>query len=228
MLSFLVVFMLTNNISNLANEVEVSESTSFESTVEEINNTLAINKNEYLDSITKAQVETAKYKASVGQIINAALDKQTSVTEDKNVGVIDKWLNSYRGIKEETKRSKSKEGLYIFISFSMPKATLENLDKAARKIGARLVIRGLKNNSFKETLRFIKEVKREGIIIDIDPESFKQFGVNLAPTFVVSDGLKYDKVVGNISVRYVLNKFIAEGDLPVLSKEYLKRLGNDA
>lgn len=193
-----------------------------------VNSPVITEKNLLQETIKKVENETAKYKDYASQLVAIAENKQTSSTtvNGEKDRVIDKWLNSYEHIKKEAKSLKSKEGLYIFVSLSLPKTLLHNLDKVARKIGARLVIRGLKDNSFKNTLSFIKEIN--GIVIDIDPEHFKQFGINLVPAFVVNEGQKYDKIVGNISIAYVLNKFIAEGDTFALSREYLKRLSNDA
>ena len=186
--------------------------------------------NSLKETVKKVEEETAKYKNYANKLVAVAENKQTAPisVDDKNSGVIDKWLNDYRQIKNEEKNSKAKEGLYIFVSFSLPNIVLENLDKAAQNCGAKLVIRGLKDNSFKETLNYIKGIRQEGITIDIDPESFRQFGITHVPAFVLSQGAKYDKIVGNISMIYVLNRYASKGDTAVLAKEYLRRLENNA
>jgi conjugal transfer pilus assembly protein TrbC len=181
------------------------------------------------EAIKKLEEETAKHKNYVNRLVDIAENNQAKPgpTDDK-VGVIDKWLNDYKQIKTQGKSLRTKEGLYIFVSFSLPKTLLENFDKAAKKIGAKLVIRGLKDNSFKETLSYIKGIKQEGITVDIDPESFRQFGITHVPAFIVSQGTNYDKIVGNISIAYVLNKYTEEGNTTFLSKEYLERFKNNA
>jgi conjugal transfer pilus assembly protein TrbC len=181
------------------------------------------------EAIRKLEEETAKQKDYVTRLVAIAENNQvTPGPTDGKDGVIDKWLNNYKQIKTEGKSLKAQDGFYIFVSFSLPKTLLENLDKAAKKIGAKLVIRGLKDNSFKETLNYIKGIKQEGITIDIDPESFRQFGITHVPAFIVTQDTKYDKIVGNISIAYALNKCASEGDTTLLSKEYLHRFKNDA
>jgi type-F conjugative transfer system pilin assembly protein TrbC len=181
------------------------------------------------EAIKKLEEETAKQKDYVTRLVAIAENnKVTPGPTDGKDGAIDKWLNDYKQIKTEGKSLKAKDGFYIFVSFSLPKTLLKNLDKAAKKIGAKLVIRGLKDNSFKETLKHIKGIKHEGITIDIDPESFRQFGITHVPSFIVSQGTKYDKLVGNTSIGYVLNRCAEEGQTTLLSKEYLRRFKNYA
>jgi len=228
MLHFLVASLLFSNSFNLSNSLEVNEPSSMIKIIENIKNEIELNKAKYQESIVKAQDEVEKYKPAAITVINNTEAQQAkfSTINAKNPGIIDKWINNYTQIKAG--KQTAKQGLYIFVSFSLPKTLLESLDNTARKVGARLVVKGLKNNSFKETLRYIREIQPEGVIVDIDPESFEQFGINLVPAFVVSEGLKYDKIVGNVSISYTLNKFVAEGSTASLSKEYLKRLDTDA
>ena len=138
-------------------------------------------------------------------------------------------LSAYAsGIQVTSKGStegNTKDGFKIFISFSMAKSQIEKLGQIARKVGAKLVIRGLKNNSFQETIDYSKSIGKEGAAIDIDPKSFKQFDIKLVPSFVVSSGDKFDKITGNVSTRYALETFASKGELPKKAKEYLKWLG---
>lgn len=130
---------------------------------------------------------------------------------------------------------KPKTKFRIFVSFGVPESVLLNLDKVARKIGAKLVIRGLKNNSFKETISTIKamneshssDTSQSGVVIDIDPKAFEEFGVHAVPSFVLSNGHKFDKIVGNLSIPYVLGKFADSGDLKDEAKQFLNRLKNE-
>ena len=121
-----------------------------------------------------------------------------------------------------------KEGLRIFVSFSMSKELLVSLDKQAKQIGAKLVIRGLKDNSFKETFAFAKSLGTQGISVDVDPKAFDNFGVTQVPAFVINQGNQYDKLVGNVSIAYALNEFADKGDLKDKAKEYLRRLENES
>lgn len=195
-----------------------------------INGLVITDENSLKDIVNKVETEKAKYKEYANKLVEMSENKlkATLTTIDNKDDVIDNWLNNYEHIKANSKNPKLKEGFYIFVSFSLPRSLLLSFDETAQKIGARLVIRGLKDNSFKETLKYIQEIRQKGIIVDIDPESFQQHQINLTPAFVMSNGLHYDKIIGNVSVPYVLNKFITEGETSVLSKKYLKKLENDA
>jgi conjugal transfer pilus assembly protein TrbC len=119
---------------------------------------------------------------------------------------------------------KNKEGLNILVSFSMPEATLLKLDQQARKIGARLLIKGLINNSFKDTLSQIKKLNEQGMVIDLDPRIFAQFKVNHVPCFILQGKNNYDKLVGNVSLSYALKLFAGHGELKQEAQKYLDRL----
>lgn len=125
---------------------------------------------------------------------------------------------------QEEAISTRRNGLLIFVSFSMPSSLLIKLDAIARQAGGKLLIRGLKNNSFKETFAYIKQM--QSIAIDIDPQAFEQFDIKLVPAFVVNEGSKFDKLVGNISVHYALEQFAQHGQTTEKSKMYLKKLDN--
>ncbi len=117
-----------------------------------------------------------------------------------------------------------KEGFRIFVSFSMPKQTIVNFDRAAQKIGAKLVIRGLKNNSFKDTFSYVKSLSDTGVIIDIDPKSFEEYNITQVPAFVINKDDKSDKLTGNVSIIHALKEFAGSGELKGEAKKYLKRL----
>lgn len=138
--------------------------------------------------------------------------------------VIDQIFTGYDRIKQNTCPENKKDGFYIFVSFNLPKTLLEAHDKIAKQIGAKLVLRGFKNNSFKETADYIKEISAKGIAIEIDPVAFKKFNITSVPSFVLSSSDTFDKLVGNVSIPYVLAKFKDEGDLKQKASEYLARL----
>lgn len=141
----------------------------------------------------------------------------SAIASDANV--IEKIFSGYEQMKQNSCSEKRHDGFYIFISLSMPKSLLEAYDKLAKQIGAKLVMRGFKNNSFKETVQFTKEMA-----IQVDPVSFKKFGITYVPSFVLSNNNQFDKLVGNVSIKYALEEFEARGDLKAKAKEYLVRL----
>ena len=134
------------------------------------------------------------------------------------VDVMEQILSGYDQIKDHACPNNKKDGLSIFVSLSMPKNLLEQYDAIAKKIGAKLVMRGFKNNSFKETIQYTQK-----IVVQVDPVAFKKFGVTSVPSFVLSSGDKFDKLVGNISINYALTRFKDEGDLKEKAQEYLAR-----
>ncbi len=95
------------------------------------------------------------------------------------VDVMEQILSGYDQIKEHSCPDNKKDGLRIFVSLSMPKNLLTQYDAIAKKIGAKLVMRGFKNNSFKETIKYTQK-----IAIEVDPVAFKKFGVTSVPSFI--------------------------------------------
>ena len=145
---------------------------------------------------------------------------QAAKAEDiQGQDVINNILDGYNQIKNSSCAKNKKDGFYIFVSLSMPKSLLEEYEKQAKQIGAKLVIRGFKNNSFKETIKATKE-----IAMQVDPVAFKKFNINSVPSFVLSANEVQDKLVGNVSIKYALEQFKSQGDLKAKATEYLERL----
>jgi type-F conjugative transfer system pilin assembly protein TrbC len=96
-------------------------------------------------------------------------------------------------------------GPLIFVSSSMPKTALKELGREAKQKSARLIIRGMINNSMKDTALLVKEINYP---LDIDPKLFKKFNVNQVPTFVIprnSKGIKeWYSIRGNVSLGFAL------------------------
>lgn len=106
--------------------------------------------------------------------------------------------------------------LYIFVSLSMPQSRLINLLQEAKSYGGLVVLRGLKNNSYKDTANFLQPIIKAaeaGVIID--PHLFEKYEVSKVPTFVLNDQIskKYDKATGNVSLKYVLEEIGKVGEL---------------
>lgn len=94
--------------------------------------------------------------------------------------------------------------ILIFVSFSMPEATLKSLFAEAQHVKARLIIRGLINDSFVQTQQKLKDL---GIVVDIDPTLFTTYGVKEVPTFVRVVGKSYDLLKGNVSLHFAQEQF---------------------
>lgn len=110
--------------------------------------------------------------------------------------------------------------LLVFISFSMPDATLARLVEQATRSNATLVVRGLISNSLQQTaLRARQLIGPRKVGFQLDPQAFDRFGVNVVPTFVLlKDGAvpapcaagtcypnaSFAAVSGDVSVDYAL------------------------
>ncbi len=108
--------------------------------------------------------------------------------------------------------------LMVFVSFSMPLATLKNLGRQLDQVGGKMVFRGLVNNSFKEMSLKLQELGHEALI---DPTLFTALNVQQVPTVVhfaqqptsVDQLPPFDQLQGNVSLSYALQQFVTKGDV---------------
>lgn len=106
--------------------------------------------------------------------------------------------------EEELKQAK-KDQLLVFVSFSMPEASLKSLAQDATKYNALLVMRGLYKDSFVKTANKLKDL---GISVDINPELFETHQITAVPTFVVLQSDKPDRrLKGNVTLGFAAKKF---------------------
>ena len=101
--------------------------------------------------------------------------------------------------------------ILVFVSFSMPKASLTALAKEAEKFGAVLVMRGLKGDSFKETQAAFQDLGEEVQSgIEINPELFETYQIQQVPVFVrVKASTKGElqeigRLSGNVSLAFAV------------------------
>ena len=98
----------------------------------------------------------------------------------------------------------SKEYL-IFVSFSMPAETLKSLYREAEANGTTLILRGLKEQSFKKTGEYLQNI---GIGVQIDPELFKKYQITKVPAFIWIRENEFHSINGNITFAYAKRKFL--------------------
>lgn len=79
-------------------------------------------------------------------------------------------------------------GLFIMVSFSIPRESIERLAAQAGKANGTLVLRGLVDDSLTKTAEIAGDfIKRHpGSQFQIDPTLFNRFAVDQVPTFVIS------------------------------------------
>jgi conjugal transfer pilus assembly protein TrbC len=118
-------------------------------------------------------------------------------------------------------------GVYVAVSLSMPPGALREFARDAHRAGARVVIRGLVDGSFKATMVRIRQVfdDRSAGGVAIDPQVFKAFDVTAVPTVIAARARvepcgtlgcipaapAFDKISGNISLDAALKALEDEG-----------------
>lgn len=130
---------------------------------------------------------------------------------------------------------KPRPSLQIFVSHSMPISLLKSYAKEATKYNGVLVFRGLPVGSFHRLAKLVSDISgdnAEGIAMQIDDEAFKAFNIKIVPTIVLSrsasifseqvKGGAFDKIGGNVTIKYALEVFAKEGDLKENARELLK------
>jgi conjugal transfer pilus assembly protein TrbC len=131
-----------------------------------------------LRDYTQFAIEAKKYESSVAapykqeaKLANIQSQRLIADSQDNNI------------YKHEVLRP----AVIIFVSFSMPDESIVAYLRDARKLHACVVIRGLINNSFKETFKKMASlVKQAGISgVELNPPLFKRFSVSHVPAVVV-------------------------------------------
>lgn len=132
-------------------------------------------------------------------------------------------------------RGQAQGELLIFVSFSMGEKALLNIAEEAQLYGATLVLRGLKERSYKKTvLALQKIINKTGQGFVIDPELYTLFEIQAAPTFILTKPFQinaaertqtplHDKLRGHVSLHYALERFAKEGDLKETAHALLDR-----
>jgi conjugal transfer pilus assembly protein TrbC len=83
--------------------------------------------------------------------------------------------------------------LLVFISLSMPVATLNRLLDQAQSAGATLVLRGLVHGSIRDTALQVRQlIGTRQVSVQIDPEAFDRYAITQVPAFVLLAGLPND------------------------------------
>jgi conjugal transfer pilus assembly protein TrbC len=138
-------------------------------------------------------------------------------------------------------------GLMVFVSLSMPVASLERLVDDARRTGAVLVLRGIQNRSLKATKATIQQlIGQRRVAWRIDPPLFKALRIEAVPTYVLMDSSQaalpcgapgqeegagqcgqppHTRVAGDVSIgRALLAMAESDPGAATLAASYLRRL----
>lgn len=133
-------------------------------------------------------------------------------------------------------------GLFIMVSFSMPRESIERLASQANKAGATLVLRGMVDDSLPKTAETVADFLKRypGAQFQIDPTVFRRFAVAQVPAFVISaqppdantcgkgcdPRNTFSSVAGDVTLDYALEYLAMQRDerFAALAESRLKRL----
>jgi type-F conjugative transfer system pilin assembly protein TrbC len=156
---------------------------------------------EVFELLKKAEIS----KASHAQEAKALHAKAQAIIEENlkkpQEGCLSKPMPSEHSSIASKKAS---HPLVIFVSLSMPEASLQSLYQEALEKGAVLVLRGLQDDSFKKTGATLQ---RLGIALQIDPTLFKRYEVQQVPTFIGLYPEAVHRLSGHVSLAYVIEQF---------------------
>jgi conjugal transfer pilus assembly protein TrbC len=122
-----------------------------------------------------------------------------------------------------SRRGLRAQGLLVFVSFSMPEATLTRLVDQAARARATLVLRGLRQRlAARHRRAHAAPDRHRQVAVQIDPQAFDRFSITRTPTFVlVRDGAASKRLrrrhvhrrrpvraaAGDVSLDYALRYF---------------------
>ena len=104
---------------------------------------------------------------------------------------------------------KRREGLFYFVSWSIPEHELKTTFREAFYLGATVVFRGLINDDMPKTIARIKAVavdlNKEAPHVVLDPVIFRQFGITAVPALAIAKDQHALIIEGSASLRQLLN-----------------------
>ncbi|QNX28739.1 type-F conjugative transfer system pilin assembly protein TrbC (plasmid) [Acinetobacter seifertii] len=150
---------------------------------------------------------------------------------------VQKIAERYKKRVDEEKKSVS--GVIAFVSFSMPDASIKKIIADTLKVNGTVLFIGFKNNEFKETAKEIRRLDIRKGNIQINPNAFKQYKIDVVPSIVLvkakaeeridEEGCvlpeNYSKVTGDVSLEYALELMAKNetADLKNLANDYLNQ-----
>jgi len=175
---------------------------------------------------TPGAAELERVPNTVGPRVDALPQPQTTTPVDLEALSKAYALQMRTGQPPGTGVGKAMSGgpiLMVFISLSMPEATLKRLVSQAARAKAYLLIRGLLNGSLRDTVaRTQALLAGQSVAFQIDPQAFERYAIRQVPSFVLvregADGTPcgdggrgscappndYVRLAGDVSLDYAL------------------------
>ena len=157
-------------------------------------------RDQYKTMVDDAEHAFYSHKTRLGQ-------DQTKVNQTQNQILINQILGTNNLVNDDNVQEILKDqNILIFVSFSMPKKLLWSYFEQAKLYNAKLVMRGLVNNSFKDTVKSMDIGDNKILRLEVNPKLFKAYQVKRVPTIVVKNNNGHDRFVGSVTLAYILNE----------------------
>ena len=194
--------------------------------------TLALANEDYqamaLEAYRQAPQQIARYSDDAAQMsLQAGRSKsnQANAPIHQKAHATKEAASTQQGQSSQKTHANPSPAVLILISLSMPKESIISYLQEARTLHASVVMRGLVNQSFKETVQSINALVTAagGGGIEINPQVFKALSIQAVPTVVVmadygcinrgvcDANRDYDLIAGNIPIAAALKEIRDHG-----------------
>ena len=112
--------------------------------------------------------------------------------------------------------------LLIFVSFSIPPENLLRLAQQSKRADGVLVFRGLAGATLREMVARVEPLAKTGAAIQINPEAFVRFGIEVVPTFALAESAApcgdrvcegaAQRLAGDVTLDHALERLAHTGD----------------
>lgn len=133
-------------------------------------------------------------------------------------------MSSIAGLQSAPSQERAQtSGALYFVSFSIPDDGIKEMMNDADHYGIPLLINGLVADNFRSTMKKIFSLKRDNNVggVQIDPVSFRKYGITKVPALLVMCGTSSDVVYGNVKIRNALEEITRNGDCKEKAKSIL-------
>ena len=122
--------------------------------------------------------------------------------------------------------ARSSERVIALVSLGMPPQSLRRLARSAGVAGIPLILRGLKDNSVRQTIAALGALDPDPAASwQVDPRLFRALKANAVPVIAVVGGADHLVVRGDVPLAYALAKLAREeGPLAATAMRALRRL----
>lgn len=187
----------------------------------------------------------AKRKELIDRAMQNATPAKINIpSSDKpSVGVIDPEAiaRQYSQIKAPPldKREDEANELMVFVSLSMPKASLERAALDSKKASSSIIMRGVSKGvgpgKWIQSMTALEPITNTGTAVSLDPDLFERYGIKRVPAVVVAADPKagcsqdacreFAVVYGDVTLAYALERLTERKDaIGAIARERLAKL----